>query len=175
MSVLVKDMNLPENCFDCDFSNRGRSACCIRTRNPIGIFNGLVRPRDCPLVPLPEKHGRLIDADALFKHLFLTDGGYIANDRDSDGWPHVCTYESIKKAIHEALTIIEVEGGGTATLDELCDAIRLIRDTCAKTYQDMQKGCSDCVLDSYCRRNHDFGVPCEDWGDPDEGGDEDGI
>lgn len=63
-------------------------------------------------VPLPEGHGRLGDLDALFKHLFLTDGGYIANDRDSDGWPHVCTYESIKKAIHGAPTIIPAEGDG---------------------------------------------------------------
>lgn len=56
-----------------------------------------------------------------------------------------------------------------ATKEELHKAIRLIRETCAETYNYENAGCSDCVLCDYCVNSNGFGVPCEDWPDPEEG------
>lgn len=55
MSVIVKGMEMPKNCTGCPI-------CCglhYQHRDEKG------RRPDCPLVELPEKHGRLVDADKL--------------------------------------------------------------------------------------------------------------
>lgn len=54
----------------------------------------------CPLVEIPEKHGRLIDADEL-------KGEY---PHDSDWEYPVNTNEYVVQTINEAQTIIEAEG-----------------------------------------------------------------
>ena len=53
MSVLIKGMEMPQNCYWCPL----RASCVFR----IYLEE---RPYDCPLIPVPD-HGRLIDADAL--------------------------------------------------------------------------------------------------------------
>ena len=61
MSVIIKGMEMPENCVMCS----------IKAWDEDGYvcpFSGIMclnigRQADCPLVELPEKHGRLIDAD----------------------------------------------------------------------------------------------------------------
>ena len=64
MSVLIKGMDMPDSC----------SHCCMMTGTFCDILNIDVNPfydgakhRDvcCPLSELPEKHGDLIDRDAL--------------------------------------------------------------------------------------------------------------
>ena len=68
MSVLIKDMEIPNNCCGCEFSDytpTGSIPYCRRTRKDLAAdvyFNK--RDSDCPLLPVPP-HGRLIDADAL--------------------------------------------------------------------------------------------------------------
>lgn len=71
MSVLVKGMEMPESCRECRFqdfgSTTGDTWCGVKdivlAKNfeVIG-FDG--KPDWCPLVALPDKHGRLVDADA---------------------------------------------------------------------------------------------------------------
>lgn len=57
MSIIIKDMEMPKNCTLCDSIGLNVAiGCPVMT----GI-NG--RATDCPLAELPEKHGRLIDAD----------------------------------------------------------------------------------------------------------------
>lgn len=71
MSVLVKGMNTPENCWECTGLglNVGVSVfggiCpfCEKIRTDHDMKTG--RHPDCPLGELPEKHGRLVDADEL--------------------------------------------------------------------------------------------------------------
>lgn len=55
MSVLIKGMEMPKNCGLC-FLRVGKCSRRIYMKN---------RPSDCPLIEVPEPHGRLIDADAL--------------------------------------------------------------------------------------------------------------
>ena len=54
MSVLIKGMETQKNCGWCPL----RGSCVHR------IYMEC-RPEDCPLIEVPEPHGRLIDADAL--------------------------------------------------------------------------------------------------------------
>jgi hypothetical protein len=67
MSVIIHGMEMPKSCDECRLFNE---CWCMA----LGIENWRKsynkppegeRLPDCPLVPLPEGHGRLIDADAL--------------------------------------------------------------------------------------------------------------
>ena len=81
MSVLIKGMTLPQNCFYCEIMHKtedGEWMKCplagfkYRMHDMYIYVSGLTQQHpDCPLVALPEKHGRLIDADEItaFKEL----------------------------------------------------------------------------------------------------------
>lgn len=76
MSILIKGMEMPKVCIDNGWYGNcplDRTWCAQRFA-PEGSTNGSVHkdqwnklPSWCPIVPLPEKHGRLIDADKLLK------------------------------------------------------------------------------------------------------------
>ena len=59
MSVIVMGVDIPEDCDSCWVPGQ---VCNLWLATDVGE-----RHRGCPLRPLPEKHGRLIDADALKK------------------------------------------------------------------------------------------------------------
>ena len=89
MSVYIKGMEMPQGCEYCKLRHRhqGYTAtdyCVLFARivDPwtFGRFMNGARPDWCPLVPVPP-HGRLIDADALFKE-FERNGWYDNADRD---------------------------------------------------------------------------------------------
>lgn len=64
--VLIRGMEAPERCDKCDFSRWDREyeyEYCAR--DPRRLRLPLKKPGWCPLVALPEGHGRLIDADVL--------------------------------------------------------------------------------------------------------------
>ena len=71
MSVLIKGMQIPENCDVClfsDWSNLHQTSCCKLKEYEPGFQDYSIaymtqRSNICPLVELPEHHGRLIDAD----------------------------------------------------------------------------------------------------------------
>ena len=67
MSVLVKDMKMPKRCLDCPMYDHYNYNCQLYAFGIPARYNrdGSIRPEWCELVELPEKHGRLIDADAL--------------------------------------------------------------------------------------------------------------
>lgn len=102
MSVIVKGMEMPKSCASCRmavcFADTGRAKC-YATLSYIDTERGK-RSYDCPLHPLPEKHGRLIDADALMS---------------KSAWYNLCGHN---KSIHGVQdyeiasmeTIVEAEG-----------------------------------------------------------------
>ena len=61
MSVLIKGIKIPKSCGVCIFDDYGH---CIMTKRYSGGSATHGRASFCPLVELPEKHGKLIDADA---------------------------------------------------------------------------------------------------------------
>lgn len=69
MSVIIKDMEMPEKCTACGYFYYepllGIQRCKL-TNLFIEGYSGDF-PKSCPIVGLPEHHGRLIDADRLMR------------------------------------------------------------------------------------------------------------
>ena len=70
MGVYIKGMDMPETCEDCNFHryHSHHEYVCVATPlfYPMNLANSKgIRKDWCPLVEVPENHGRLIDADAL--------------------------------------------------------------------------------------------------------------
>ena len=61
MSVVVKGMKMPSNCAHCICASEDSRYCAAANE----YIPMLGKPKWCPLVALPDKHGRLIDADEL--------------------------------------------------------------------------------------------------------------
>ena len=64
MGVYI-NMEMPKDCLKCPFClfADGLWKCLVDGSH--ADFGGTCRPSLCPLVPVPEPHGRLIDADAV--------------------------------------------------------------------------------------------------------------
>ena len=98
MSIIVKGMEMPKNCRECPFGEfedavwYACSTLCLSFKNPGGEY----KADSCPLVELPEKHGRLIDGDYLYSR-FKSNG---------------CHDENVYRFIKEEPTVIEAEEGG---------------------------------------------------------------
>lgn len=95
MSILIKNESVPDNCMDCKMADIEKWYKC--PFYPIMKENySDKRFEKCPLIEVPEPHGRLIDADALSKKAYhrqtLTTVADMLND------------------INDAPTVIEAEG-----------------------------------------------------------------
>ena len=103
MSILIKGMEMPDNCTDCWFRKIARHE--YLSDCQLCPFTGdttpyLTRDKKCPLIPVPP-HGRLIDADALIIDLM---------DRGIEGVQTDDLHE-IQQAVMDAPTIIPAEEG----------------------------------------------------------------
>lgn len=72
MSILIKGMEMPKDCSECQFSDvfayppdYDDEWICELTYLSMNWEDAQMRHSNCPLVELPTPHGRLIDADAL--------------------------------------------------------------------------------------------------------------
>ena len=74
--VLIKGMKMPSKCLFCPCYDVEFGKCEVTHKRQ----SFRAKPSDCPLIPVPP-HGRLIDADALFK-AFQRAGWYNNADRD---------------------------------------------------------------------------------------------
>lgn len=107
MGVYIKGIRMPNNCDVCrfgDWSNLHQTACCkLKDYRPcFSDYSKEYRTQRstiCPLVALPEKYGRLIDADALKKEY----------PKDEDWEYPVNTNEYVCETIDEAKTVLEAE------------------------------------------------------------------
>lgn len=110
MSVLIKGIEMPKSCWQCQFlagySYDGLCKAANRWLDDDDYFDwyqypegdiDTIKPINCPLVEIPTPHGRLIDADALVKS--MRDFSYMWGERMNDEW------------VGEAPTIIESETG----------------------------------------------------------------
>ena len=63
MSILIKGMELPNDCYVCSFAKWTDDGCagCVADDK----IHNASKPVDCPLIEIPKPHGRLIDGDAL--------------------------------------------------------------------------------------------------------------
>lgn len=102
MSVLIKDMEMPDSCIDCRFGKETNylgdfEEKCL-ANNKCGYVS-VRKPRldSCPLTEIKEPHGRLIDADKLNIHYISPVDGF-------------CVMGVTEEDIELADTIIEAEG-----------------------------------------------------------------
>ena len=77
MSVIVKGMKMPKCCRECMIIRVDLKCYCGKTVRQ-KEWKSETRPDWCPLVALPDKHGRLVDADALEPDADYYDGDYLA-------------------------------------------------------------------------------------------------
>lgn len=98
MSFIIKGFDTDGNCLHCFFQSEDTDRCLL-TDDDIPLY-GKGHPESCPLVSLPEGHGRLIDADAFCEQ--------IANDRRIGG----IVAAGMISYIEHAPTIVPAEGGG---------------------------------------------------------------
>ena len=66
MSFIVKGAEPPKTCLDCPLADVEQGWC---DSEMVTIIDFNERPVECPLVALPDKHGRLVDVDALCEDL----------------------------------------------------------------------------------------------------------
>ena len=109
MSVIVKGMRMPEKCGLCDLFHAEFPMHCtvVKGHKTVGAPYGMPRPEWCPLVELPEKHGRLIDADELLDKMRCSNWRVSFN--------HDGTFLDISEfadIIRNIETVIEAEGEG---------------------------------------------------------------
>lgn len=108
MSVLIKGMTRPKNCFECHLTkwiDDGRAGCFVDNK-----IHDASRPIDCPLVEISEPHGRLIDEsrviDAIHERLEVlrTHEAFRRKRGDID-------LLGVMPYIAKIPTVIEAEGG----------------------------------------------------------------
>lgn len=108
MSVLVKDMTMPKSCYEiidgdfefCPFTNND-SHCVLLLKKGIREVTFSDQYSKCPLVEVPEPHGRLIDADEIIKKM---------DEMNVEGVVFGTAVDYAKLTVNDASTIIEAEG-----------------------------------------------------------------
>ena len=102
VSVLIKGMEMPTHCTECDFWHDGVFEHCLlnmEVQNEDVPFNEGEYPDGCPLVEIPP-HGRLGDADKLADSFEPSD--FWNPDAEDNCFAAV-------RIVHSALTIIPAE------------------------------------------------------------------
>lgn len=127
MSVLIRGMEIPIDCKHCPFLDSEDKFCLAsarQTRDGINILDmncsniqaGSKHP-DCPLSVLPEKHGRLIDGDALLDRFEKESKAADEHGRDfsfcfvSNGEP-CAEWWTVMRMVEDAITVAEMTNGG---------------------------------------------------------------
>ena len=106
MSVLVRNMAMPKSCSRCEFEGGGY---CFAVCKPILHVGNRTDHRHphCPLLALPEKHGRLIDANALYGEIVL-EGQQSTRYKIGDFWE--LNALEIRRALSRTPTVFPAEG-----------------------------------------------------------------
>ena len=111
MSVLIKGMKMPESCWECkikEWEEAHRVYICpfVGILDMYWLSKG--RLDECPLVELPEKHGRLVDLDELAKKMYHDA---FETDTELQKWESGCwiRYRMFEKNRDNAPTVIEAE------------------------------------------------------------------
>lgn len=114
MSVLIKNMRMPTSCSECalcGYYGSGEHMCDL-TEKWIMSGAGLnKRDDDCPLVELPEKHGRLGDLDAMAldeSEAYMSAQAELGRDVITTGINSI-VHRKIQLLIMDTPTIIEAE------------------------------------------------------------------
>lgn len=98
MSVVVVGMEIPSIGWDCPLNSFG--ICIAKHGEPDDCYEE--RPNWCPLRPLPEKHGRLIDADEMESNGYALYSKLHIDSESEQEWRERIPFDEVP-------TIIEAE------------------------------------------------------------------
>lgn len=93
--VLIRGMEKPRHCLRCPLRDKGDDHCVLQPES-VETESWEFQMEHCPIVHLPEGHGRLIDADALGDFPYNIS---FCDEGDVENW------------IASALTVVPAEGG----------------------------------------------------------------
>jgi hypothetical protein len=93
MGIYIKGMKMPDHCMECEIAieDNDYDKHCPFTKVEC---SNIARQVNCPLIEVPEPHGRLIDADTLMQYF---------NVYKYEEW----TSAEVGELINNALTVIE--------------------------------------------------------------------
>lgn len=103
--LVIRGMEMPEYCYECPCHN-GESGYCQAYKS--GYLNSIERPAKCPLVPLTEGHGRLIDAEELRKAMYHEA---FETDSHMQKWESGCwiRYRMFERNLETVSTIVPAD------------------------------------------------------------------
>lgn len=108
MSVIIRGMKYPESCAECALWMYDDQGAMCPFKEHKYISDGDWQPPSdtekgewCPLSPLPEKHGPMIDCQALLEEARKLSGPFVG-----DGW----STQGVFSLIARQPTIVEAEG-----------------------------------------------------------------
>lgn len=117
MSIVIKGMEMPKRCFDCDLYDDENQFCKAQKEfMPMAVL-GNYKDKDCPIVALPEEHGDLIDRTALLKEFELAQksadmhGREYANAFYSSCGEISAEWWTVEELAENAIAVIEAEDG----------------------------------------------------------------
>ena len=108
--VLIRGMEMPRHCLRCPLRDKDDDHCVLQSES-VETESWEFQMEHCPLAPLPEKHGRLIDADA-FKTMCLSATKEAKPDfiRHEDWLKSCAITAAFCRDIDEQPTIVPSEG-----------------------------------------------------------------
>ena len=121
MSILIKGMEMPKNCFGCHLFKlddhdlwciANHYAGCCRALSKYIDENKFVNERhpDCPLIEVPTPHGRLGDLDALYEEISNGNKAYNGIEGYDGEYPNIANVDDCLETIKYAETVIGAEG-----------------------------------------------------------------
>lgn len=110
MSIIIKGMEMPKTCQICRTAKFDRIVGCEEWDRLSIAQRMYMRSETCPLLPLPEGHGRLGDLDkinASLEAMIETEHNQKASPYS---WAHA--YTEMQSILDDATTIVPAEEGG---------------------------------------------------------------
>lgn len=107
MSVIVKGVKMPENCCQCMNSGLRIAIKCTEWTEISAGRRETERSWSCPLGVLPDKHGRLVDAD----EILVSQEECNNTSSCLKCRAHVSCCADMEEIIRNATTIVEAEDG----------------------------------------------------------------
>lgn len=109
MGIYIKGMEMPTNCGDCPCAHIFDSYTCRAAKRSFDKYPLENREDWCPLISVPEPHGRLIDVNKMLVELVI-EGQRSKRYRLGETWE--LNYEEIRSVISRLPTIIPASEEG---------------------------------------------------------------
>lgn len=106
MSIIIKGMEMPGHCYRCPLRDNGDDHCVLQPES-VETDSWGIQMEHCPLVHIPEKHGRLGDLDAIIKSLNKLEADF----EKKEFFQGACWVHVIAELLKKAPAIIPAEGG----------------------------------------------------------------